>query len=98
MGRLSDGLIPMSFTQILGQTPHWKRDLLDHVKGITGKEVMSYVQFEPVIRNTPIGTAQLEEEIRTAVAEKRSGLIYFHYEQIAGNPGKQGTLKKYKSR
>ena len=68
LGRLSDGIIPMAFTRILGQTPGWKKELLDHVAAESGKEVMSYVQFEALIRPTTITGEQLQQEIAAAIA------------------------------
>jgi hypothetical protein len=95
LGGMSEGIIPMAFTQILGQTPNWKKELLDHVTATTGKEVMSYIQFEPLIRQTTITNEQLGAEIQTAIDEKRAGLIYFHYEQILSNPEKRQIVGKY---
>ncbi len=96
LGKLSDGIIPMAFTQILGQTPAWKKTLLDHTKAQTGKEVMSYIQFEPLIRPTTISNQQVEQEITAAIGEKRAGLIYFHYEQVVNNSQKREILNKYR--
>jgi len=95
LGRMSDGIIPMAFTQILGQTPNWKTALLDHVKAESGKDVMSYIQFEPLVRAGVITEEQLDQELAAAIAEKRAGLVYFHYEQIAKNAAKQRILKRY---
>jgi len=97
LGSISDGIIPMALTQILGQTSRWKKDLLDHVKATTGKEVMSYIQFEPLIRRTAITNEQVDIEIQTAIKEKRAGLIYFHYEQIMANAEKQRVVVKYRT-
>lgn len=98
LGRMSDGIIPMAFTQILGQTPSWKKSVLDQVALESGTEVMSYVQLEPLIRDTAISNQQLEQEIVTAIAEERAGLIYFHYEQIIDDDEKQQILSKYRHR
>ncbi len=61
------------------------------------KSLESYIQIEPVIRLTSISNGQLEQEISAALDEKRSGLIYFHYEQLARNPEKRQILKKYRA-
>ena len=91
-----DGVIPMSFTQILGKDPAWKTSHLDYVHDTTGVNPYSYVQFEPLIRDTPITATDIEAEIRAAEKESRGGIIYFHWEQIMGNTEKQEIVKRHR--
>jgi hypothetical protein len=58
---------------------------------------MSYIQFEPAIRQTPITNEQVDMEIRTAIDEKRVGLVYFHYEQILSKVEKRRIVEKYRA-
>jgi hypothetical protein len=90
-----DIMVPMAFTHILGQTPEWKADLLAHVREITGKPVLSYVQTESVDRSEAITLSQFEEELTVALAGDHAGIVVFHYEQLAASPEKAAILRKH---
>lgn len=91
---LCDGLVPMAFTQILGQDVEWKKEMLDYIEEKAGKRVSSCIQFEPLIRKGEISEETLEKEIQMAAENRREGLVYFHYEQIMDHTGKQSLLKR----
>jgi hypothetical protein len=93
-----DMAIPMAFTQVLGQTPEWKKKLLTHVRNITGKPVLSYVQTDKLIRPEEITTTQFEAELKEALGHEWAGIVVFEYQQLAANPAKAGILQKYLKR
>ena len=90
-----DVAVPMAFTQVLGQTPEWKRRLLTHVRALTGKAVLSYVQIERLIRTEEITVAQLETELDEALSSEWAGAVVFEYQQLTANPTKAGILQKH---
>jgi hypothetical protein len=86
---------PMAFTQVLGQTPAWKRQLLEHVRQITGKPVLSYLQTDKLIRPEEITVAQFEAELKESLGKEWAGMVVFEYGQLVANPLKAGILTKY---
>jgi hypothetical protein len=86
---------PMAFTQILGQTPAWKRQLLEHVREISGKPVLSYLQTDKLIRPEEITIAQFEAELKESLSNEWAGTVVFEYGQLIANPVKAGILTKY---
>ncbi len=95
LARDLDLVTPMAFTQILGQTPEWKADLLAHVRETTGKPVLSYIQTESILRPEPITPSQFDNELAVALASDDAGIAVFHYEQLAANPEKIAILRKH---
>lgn len=90
-----DFVTPMAFTQILGRTPAWKADLLDHVRETTGKPIVSYIQAEAVLRPEPITLAQFDKELTVALGDDdKAGIAVFHYEQLTGSPEKVAVLRE----
>jgi hypothetical protein len=90
-----DMVAPMAFTQVLGQTPAWKRQLLDHVRQISGKPVLSYLQTDKLIRPEEITVVQFEAELKESLGKQWAGTVVFEYGQLAANPPKAGILAKY---
>jgi hypothetical protein len=86
---------PMAFTQVLGQTPAWKRQLLKYVRQISGKPVLSYLQTDKLIRPEEITIAQFEAELKESLSHEWAGTVIFEYAQLATNPAKAGILTKY---
>ena len=95
LGALVDGIVPMAFTHILRQTPAWKETLLQEVKSVTGKPVLSYLQTEKVYREEDISLHQFENELSTGLAGDNAGISIFCYEQLVKAPEKTAILKKY---
>ena len=72
LGKLVDGISPMTFTHMLRQTPEWKEALLSNVKITIGKPVISYLQLEKVYRTEEIPLKQFEDELKAGLeAEQR---------------------------
>jgi hypothetical protein len=94
LARHVDVTAPMAFTQVLGQNPAWKRELLHHVRKITAKPVLSYLQTDRLIRPEEITVAQFESELQEALAPEWAGVTVFEYGQLAANPVKAGILRK----
>jgi len=86
---------PMAFTQVLGQTPAWKRQLLEYVRQISGKPVLSYLQTDKLIRPEEITVAQFEAELKESLGKEWAGMVVFEYRQLVANPAKAGILTKY---
>jgi len=86
---------PMAFTQVLGQTPTWKRQLLEHVREISRKPVLSYLQTDKLIRQEEITIAQFEAELKESLGKEWAGTVVFEYGQLIANPVKAGILTKY---
>lgn len=93
--RLVDMLAPMAFTQMLGQSVQWKRELLTHVQSRTGKPVCSYVQAEPLYRKGRITADQFAGELAQARAADPAAIVVFQYEQLATQPEKAAILRQY---
>lgn len=90
-----DMTAPMAFTQVLGQSPAWKRELLAYVRQVSGKPVLSYVQTDRLIRPEQITAAQFETELKEALSQEWAGIVVFDYQQLAANPVKAGILRDY---
>jgi hypothetical protein len=86
---------PMAFTQVLGQTPAWKRQLLEDVQQISGKPVLSYLQTDKLIRPEEITIAQFEAELKESLSTEWAGMVVFEYGQLVANPAKARILTKY---
>ncbi len=95
LARNVDMVAPMAFTQMLGQTPAWKRQLLEHVREISGKPVLSYMQTDKLIRPEEITIAQFEAELKESLGKEWAGAVVFEYGQLVANPVKAGILTKY---
>jgi hypothetical protein len=95
LARNVDMIAPMAFAQVLGQTPAWKRQLLEHVRQISGKPVLSYLQTDKLIRPEEITVAQFEAELKESLGKEWAGMVVFEYGQLAANPEKAGILTKY---
>ena len=95
LARNVDIIAPMAFTQVLKQTPEWKRQLLEHVRQISGKPVLSYLQTDKLIRPEEISAAQFEAELIESLRKEWAGMVVFEYGQLAANPVKAEILKKY---
>jgi len=85
----------MAYTQILGQTPAWKRQILEHSRTITGKPMVSYLQTDKLIRPQEITMAQFEAELKESLASEWAGTAIFEYGQLSANPAKAAMLTKY---
>jgi hypothetical protein len=95
LARNVDMVAPMAFTQALGQTPAWKRQLLEHVREISGKPVLSYLQTDKLIRPEEITIAQFEAELKESLGKEWAGMVVFEFGQLTANPAKAGILTKY---
>ncbi len=95
LARNVDMTAPMAFTQVLGQNPAWKRELLDRVRKTTAKPVLSFLQTDRLIRPEEITAAQFESELQEALAPEWAGVVVFEYGQLAANPVKAAILRKH---
>jgi uncharacterized lipoprotein YddW (UPF0748 family) len=95
LARNVDLVTPMAFTHVLRQTPQWKRALLTHVRELTGKPVLSYVQTGKIYRTEDITPAEFEAELVEALGDSWAGAAVFEYQQLVANPAKAAILRKH---
>jgi hypothetical protein len=95
LARQADMVAPMAFTQMLGQTPRWKEQLLAHVRTSTGKAVCFYVQAEALYRGGTITAEHFDDELTQARSSDPAAIVVLQYEQLAAQPEKAAVLRKH---
>lgn len=89
-----DLVSPMTFTHLLRQDPEWKRDLLDHVREVTGRPVAAYVQTDAADGEGAISTEQFDAELATALCGDYAAVAIFHHQQPAADGAKAEILRR----
>ena len=95
LDQLSDGLIPMAFTGILGKTLDWKRDQLMTLRSYSGKPSFCYIQTARAYDEEEITPSRFEAEVADAVSTGYENIIVFHYEQLEKDEIKSDIIRKY---